>query len=249
MRFSPTFTVTRSGASQATAIADGADTLVVRRKIVALKRAVEFYGLTGINDTTPLGRSLLVDYDRYKWSHASIRSALIALESTIARPEDSPPIHHFDWPLLHGSEDENDLELVAATNSLTPKALLARLTRRTYVIEDFSMPTMSPELFPRHFPQMLACHHPHAVPRRVPRGTLTLGNTGFSIKTSETMTQDLVHRPRPAALRRPGAGVLSRRGPNQIPPSRAIARQRLAKSGFSSNRSNHRFGVRCKGAS
>lgn len=192
MRFSPTFTVIRSGATQTTAIAGGVDALAVRRKILALQKAMESYGLPGVEEVTSIGRSLLVEYDPSQWSQASMKAALIALESTVARPEDSQPLQHFDWPLLCGGEEENDIQLAATANGLTSEAFLTRLTRRTYIIEDFSMPGVSPLLFRRDFPRLQAGHLPRESPRKVPRGALTLSSEGFSVKTYEMTTRDLV---------------------------------------------------------
>jgi allophanate hydrolase subunit 1 len=191
MRFSPSFTVIRSGATQSTAIAGGVDALAVRRKILALQRAMESYGLPGVDKVTSIGRSLLVDHDPSQWSHASMKAALVALESTVARP-DSEPLQHFDWSLLSGHEEENDLQLAAAAHGLTTQAFLARLTRRTYFIQDFRMPGMSPTLFRGDFPALPAGHQPHSSPRRAPPGALTLSGEGFSIKTGETVTHDLI---------------------------------------------------------
>lgn len=192
MRFSPTFTVIRSGSAQTTAIAGGVDALAVRRKIVALQRAMETYGLTGIDEVTPIGRSLLVDYDPSQWSQASMKAALIALESTVARPEETQPVQHFDWTIVCGSEETNDLELAAAAHGLTPKAFLTRMTRWTYFVQDFSMPGMSPQLFRRDFPRLPAGHQAHENARTVAPGAVTLSSGGLSVQKVETMTRDLV---------------------------------------------------------
>ena len=192
MRFSPTFTVIRSGTTQATAIAGGVDALAVRRKIVALQKAMESYGLPGVDEVTSIGRSLLVDYNPSHWNQASMKAALIALESTVARPEETQPVQHFDWPLLCGGEERNDLELAATAHGLTTEAFLTRLTRRTYIVQDFTMPGMAPQLFRRDFPRLQSRHHPHESPRQVPPGAMTLSSEGFSIKTCPTMTRDLI---------------------------------------------------------
>jgi allophanate hydrolase subunit 1 len=192
MRFSPTFTVIRSGSTQTTAIAGGADALAVRRKIVALQRAMESYGLTGIDEITPIGRSLLVDYDPARWSQDSMKAALIALESTVARPEENQPAQHFDWTLICGRDEENDLELAAAAHGLTPEAFYARMTRWTYFVQDFSMPGISPQLFRRDFPRLAGGYTPHESPRNVSPGAVTLSREGLSVHKVETQTRDLV---------------------------------------------------------
>jgi hypothetical protein len=121
-----------------------------------------------------------------------MKAALIALESTVSRPEEAQPAQHFDWALRCGIEEENDLQLAAAAHSLTPAAFLARMTRRTYFVQDFSMPGMSPQLFRRDFPRLPAGHHPHENPRKVSRGAVTLSSEGFSVQKAETATHDLV---------------------------------------------------------
>jgi allophanate hydrolase subunit 1 len=175
-----------------TAIAGGVDALAVRRKIVALQTAMEPYGLPGIEDVTSIGRSLLIDYNPSRWNQASMKAALIALESTVARPGESQPLQHFDWPLLHEGPEHHDIQLAAAAHGLTAEAFLTRLTRRTYIIEDFSMPGISPQLFRRDFPKLQPGHQPHATPRAVSRGAVTLSSGGLSIKTCDTVTQDLI---------------------------------------------------------
>ncbi|MFF1252347.1 carboxyltransferase domain-containing protein [Pseudarthrobacter sp. NPDC058329] len=192
MRFSPTLTVIRSGETQTTAIAGGVDALAVRRKIVALQEAMESYGLPGVDEVTSIGRSLFVDYDPSHWTQASMKAALIALESTVARPEEAQPLQHFDWPLLCGEEGTNDLELAATAHGLTIGAFLTRLTRRTYIIQDFTMPGIAPQLFRRDFPHLQPGQQLHRNARRLSCGTLTLSSQGFTVATCETLSHDLV---------------------------------------------------------
>ncbi|MFC9334270.1 carboxyltransferase domain-containing protein [Arthrobacter sp. NPDC057009] len=192
MRISPAFTVIPSGPTQTTAIAGGIDALAIRRKIVALQKAMESYALPGVSEVTSIGRSLLVDYDPSHWTQGTMKAALIALESTVARPEEAQPLKHFDWPLLGGCTEESDLQLAAAAHGLTAEAFLARITRRTYIIKDFRMPGLSPQLFSRGFPRLKPGIAPHENPRTVPCGAVALSSEGLSIKTCETMTEDLV---------------------------------------------------------
>ena len=192
MRISPAFTVVPSGPTQTTAIAGDVDALAVRRKIVALQKAMESYALPGVGEVTSIGRSLLVDYDPSHWTQGSMKAALIALESTVARPEEAQPLKHFDWPLLSGIAEERDLQLAAAAHGLTAEAFLARITRRTYIVEDFRMPGLSPQLFSRGFPRLQPGIVLHENPRTIPCGAVTLSSEGLSIKTCETLTQDLI---------------------------------------------------------
>ncbi|HEY3573548.1 MAG TPA: carboxyltransferase domain-containing protein [Arthrobacter sp.] len=198
MRFSPTFAVINSGQNQASAIISGTDALAVRRKIMSLEKAVQSYGLPGIEELTTAGRSLVLEYDPSLWTHASIKAALIALESTIAQPVESPPAQLFEWPLLLESE-ETDLELAAAASELTPEAFIARLTRRTHIIQDFTLPGLSPQLFRRDFRGLSAGYRPREIPRQIPSGSLTLCSEGFAVTAAETATHDLVIGRVPAA--------------------------------------------------
>lgn len=191
MRFSPTFTVINSGQNQASAIISGTDALAVRLKIISLEKAIELYGLPGIGEVTTAGRSLVVDYDPLLWSHASIKAALIALESTVAQPLESPPAQLFEWPLSLEAEDA-DLQLAAAASELTPEAFVARLTRRTHIVQDFATPGISPQLFRRDFRGLSAGYRPREVARLVLPGTLTISSEGFAVTAAGTATYDLV---------------------------------------------------------
>ncbi|TDL39658.1 carboxyltransferase domain-containing protein [Arthrobacter nitrophenolicus] len=191
MRFSPTFTVIRSGTTQTMAIVGDVDALSVRRKVFALQRAMESYGLTGVDKVSTIGRTLLVDYDPFQWSHASMRSALVALESTISRPGETQPLKHFEWTLYAG-EEENDLQLAASAHGITPESFLARVTRRTYLVQDFRMPSMSLELFRRNSPRLKAAQLPQEKARLVSCGTVTLSSDGLCVYNAESLTRDLV---------------------------------------------------------
>lgn len=192
MRISPAFVVIPSGATQTTAIAVGVDTLGIRRRIVSLQKAIESYALPGITKVTSVGRSLMVNYDASQWNHESMRAALVALESTAAFLGETQPSKHFEWPLLRGCEQESDLQLAAVSNGLTTAAFLTRMMRTTYVIDDFRMPGLSPQLSSKNFP------HPHTGfisrerRRKASTGAVTLSAEGLSVQTRETMTQDLI---------------------------------------------------------
>lgn len=121
-----------------------------------------------------------------------MKAAIVSLESTAIRPEEAHPAKDFEWVLFNEPNQDGDLQLAAASNGLTTVAFLARLIRTTFVIDDFRMPGLSPQLHNSNFPHFQAGLVARESWNQVPTGAVTLSVDGIGIQTRETLTQDLV---------------------------------------------------------
>ncbi len=104
----------------------------VNRTVLAFDRAVAAAGVTGIVETVPTYRSLLVHYDPVAASFDSLRAALLALA---AEPL-APVVTTRRWrvPVVYGGEFGIDLDDVARARGLSPDEVVTRHMAGDYFV-------------------------------------------------------------------------------------------------------------------
>jgi 5-oxoprolinase (ATP-hydrolysing) subunit B len=94
------------------------------RRVLALDHAMASEPITGVNETVPTYRSLLVHYDPTQLDFETLGKSLLALA---ARPlPKSEKVRHWRVPVAYGDEHGIDLEDVAKTLGTTPDDIVAR---------------------------------------------------------------------------------------------------------------------------
>jgi 5-oxoprolinase (ATP-hydrolysing) subunit B len=94
------------------------------QRVLALDRALSDAPLSGVTETVPTYRSLLVHYDPSEISFGALGEKLLALAK---RPLPPPPkSRRWRIPVAYGGEHGIDLEDVAKTLNTTPDEVVAR---------------------------------------------------------------------------------------------------------------------------
>lgn len=100
------------------------------RRVLALDRAMTSAPITGVTETVPTYRSLLVHYDPVEIGFAELGEQLLALAQ---RPVPSAAkTRRWRIPVVYGGEHGIDLEDVAKTLNTTPDDIVARHTAGDY---------------------------------------------------------------------------------------------------------------------
>jgi 5-oxoprolinase (ATP-hydrolysing) subunit B len=94
------------------------------RRVLALDRAMAGAQVTGVTETVPTYRSLLVHYDPLTTSFNELRDQILAL-AKLPVPESSKS-RRWRIPVVYGGEHGIDLEDVAKTLKTTPDDIVAR---------------------------------------------------------------------------------------------------------------------------
>jgi len=100
------------------------------RRVLALDHALAAAGLSGVRETVPTYRSLLVHYDPCSIDFDALGAKLLALAAEALAPESET--RRWRVPVCYGGEHGIDLEDVAKALDLTPEAVVARHVARRY---------------------------------------------------------------------------------------------------------------------
>jgi KipI family sensor histidine kinase inhibitor len=97
---------------------------VANRRVLALDRLVAGDALTGVTETVPTYRSLLVHYDPLQTGFEALGEKLVELA---LRPlPEATATRRWRIPVVYGGENGIDLEDVAKTLNITPDEVVAR---------------------------------------------------------------------------------------------------------------------------
>ncbi|MDB5633292.1 MAG: allophanate hydrolase [Tardiphaga sp.] len=97
---------------------------VANRRVLALDRLVAGDALTGVTETVPTYRSLLVHYDPLQTGFETLGEKLVELA---LRPlPEATATRRWRIPVVYGGENGIDLEDVAKTLNITPDEVVAR---------------------------------------------------------------------------------------------------------------------------
>lgn len=97
---------------------------VANRRVLALDRLVAGDALTGVTETVPTYRSLLVHYDPLQIGFEALGEKLVELA---LRPlPEATATRRWRIPVVYGGENGIDLEDVAKTLNITPDEVVAR---------------------------------------------------------------------------------------------------------------------------
>jgi len=100
------------------------------RRVLALDRAMAAAPVTGVTETVPTYRSLLVHYDPVRTSFDELGDQILAL-AKLPVPE-AAKTRRWRIPVVYGGEHGIDLEDVAKTLNTTPDDIVARHTAGDY---------------------------------------------------------------------------------------------------------------------
>ena len=99
-------------------------------RVLALDRALIDAPITGVTETVPTYRSLLVHYDPCEIDFATLGEKLLALSKVKAARNGKSK--HWRVPVAYGEENGIDLEDVAKTLNTTPDDIVARHVKGDY---------------------------------------------------------------------------------------------------------------------
>ncbi len=102
----------------------------INRRVLALDRNVASEAVTGVTETVPTYRSLLVHYDPLQIGYAELSDKLLALAQLPVPPETS--IRRWRVPVVYGGDDGIDLDDVARAHNISTSEVIAKHTGSEY---------------------------------------------------------------------------------------------------------------------
>ena len=102
----------------------------INRRVLALDRNVASEAVTGVTETVPTYRSLLVHYDPLQIGYAELSDKLLALAQRPVPPETS--IRRWRVPVVYGGDDGIDLDDVARAHNISTSEVIAKHTGSEY---------------------------------------------------------------------------------------------------------------------
>lgn len=105
----------------------------INAKVRALNIALGNSGLSGVTETVPTYRSLMIHYDPGVLPYSRLTKRLQKLLEGLDRIE-LPPGQVLEIPVLYGEEMGPDLEFVARFHNISPEEVVGRHSRAEYLI-------------------------------------------------------------------------------------------------------------------
>lgn len=102
----------------------------INRRVLALDRSVASESVTGVTETVPTYRSLLVHYDPLLVGYAALSEQLLALAQRPVPPETG--IRRWRVPVVYGGEYGIDLDDVARAHNISTSEVIAKHTGSEY---------------------------------------------------------------------------------------------------------------------
>ena len=102
----------------------------INRRVLALDRNVASEAVTGVTETVPTYRSLLVHYDPLQIGYAELSDKLLALAQRPVPPETG--IRRWRIPVVYGGDDGIDLDDVARAHNISTSEVIAKHTGSEY---------------------------------------------------------------------------------------------------------------------
>ncbi|TXJ09559.1 MAG: 5-oxoprolinase subunit PxpB [Afipia sp.] len=102
----------------------------INRRVLALDRNVAGEAVTGVTETVPTYRSLLVHYDPLQIGYAELSDKLLALAQRPVPPETG--IRRWRVPVVYGGDDGIDLDDVARAHNISTSEVIAKHTGSEY---------------------------------------------------------------------------------------------------------------------
>jgi KipI family sensor histidine kinase inhibitor len=148
------------------------------QRVLALDRALQDTPISGVTETVPTYRSLLVHYDPLQIDFATLCEKLVA---TARRPASSEvKARRWRIPVAYGGENGIDLEDVAKTLHTTPDDIVARHVASQYRVAMIGFtPGWSYLSGLQKFLHMPRRHDPRVV---TPAGTVSVGGVQTGIQ-------------------------------------------------------------------
>ena len=148
----------------------------INRRVLALDRNVASEAVTGVTETVPTYRSLLVHYDPLQIGYAELSDKLLALAQRPVPPETG--IRRWRVPVVYGGDDGIDLDDVARAHNISTSEVIAKHTGSEYRVAMIG--------FTPGFAYLSGLDPSIATPRResprtyTPPGTISIGHTRYS---------------------------------------------------------------------
>ena len=186
----------------------------VNRRVLAIDRAVRSAAVSGVRETVPTYRSLLVHYDPVVIDHATISERLIALASDLH--DSTIGLRLWRVPVVYGGDYGIDLDNVARIHNITTSEVVAKHTSRNYTVAMIG--------FTPGFAYLSGLDPSLATPRRdepraqTPPGTISIGGAQACVQClaspsgwhllGRTPVRTFQPKRDPIFLMEPGDGVM-----------------------------------------
>jgi KipI family sensor histidine kinase inhibitor len=143
----------------------------INRRVLSLDRAVARENITGVVETVPTYRSLLVHYNPVAVGFQELSKALLKLANLPA--DTAPAMRRWRIPVVYGGEFGADLDDVARAHKMTTDEVVARHCKNEYLVAMIG--------FTPGFAYLSGLDPSIATPRRenprteTPAGTISIG--------------------------------------------------------------------------